>query len=229
MIRIGVTSDLHGNLIEVLPCDLFIIGGDIVPLHCQRDFLKSEEWFNTKFRTWCNNLPVDRIVLIGGNHDFLLERDYKKDIKLYLNNEKVIVLEDELKEISLDNGNIIKIYGSPFCTSFYDWAFMKPDDELKDIYNNIPEGLDILVTHMPPKLNHLGWIPEYAYDAGSKTLAEVILDKKPKMAFCGHIHSGNHNIKKLGNGISVANVSLLDNSYRIKHKPIYIEYNGRKK
>lgn len=29
-------------------------------------------------------------------------------------------------------------------------------------------------------------------NAGNEVLAKAIIDKKPKYAFCGHIHEGNH-------------------------------------
>ena len=36
--------------------------------------------------------------------------------------------------------------------------------------------------------------------------------KKPKYVFCGHIHSGNHNMQEI-NGTFFANVSYVDESY----------------
>lgn len=224
MIKIGVTSDLHGNLPKIEPCDVFFICGDIVDLYCQRSFYKSEEWFRTKFYDWCKEAPVDRIVIIGGNHDFLLYRDYRKP-KLYLDNEKVKILEDKFLIMQLDNGDMLEVYGTPQCKIFGNWAFMKSPELLKNCYDEIPNNVDILITHDAPKIANLGMIQEGYYfgeNAGNPWLADAILDKNPGYAFCGHIHSGNHELTKLSNGTMAANVSLVDEKYNAVYSPMYL-------
>lgn len=55
-------------------------------------------------------------------------------------------------------------------------------------------------------------------NAGNEVLA--IIDKKPKYAFCGHIHEGNHWLLDAG---ETANVSILDDSYDINYEPLYLD------
>jgi hypothetical protein len=41
------------------------------------------------------------------------------------------------------------IFGSPNTIEFFDWAFEKNEEELDQIYSQIPENTDIVVTHGP--------------------------------------------------------------------------------
>ena len=43
--KVTAISDLHGNLIDIEPCDLLLICGDISPLDIQRDYIqKMTKW-----------------------------------------------------------------------------------------------------------------------------------------------------------------------------------------
>ena len=53
--------------------EVMFICGDIVPLEIQNDIKKSRIWFYNDFLNWTNSLPVDKVFIIGGNHDFFLE------------------------------------------------------------------------------------------------------------------------------------------------------------
>lgn len=66
--RIGATSDLHGILPEIEPCELFFICGDIMPLSVQLNMPASLEWLKTEFIPWANNLPCKHVIFIAGNH-----------------------------------------------------------------------------------------------------------------------------------------------------------------
>ena len=76
MMKICGISDMHGNFdFEIKPCDIVLICGDILPLDIQHNLTKSEEWITRFFIPWCINLPCERVVFIGGNHDKLLMKD----------------------------------------------------------------------------------------------------------------------------------------------------------
>ena len=64
---IGV-SDIHGNLIDIPKCDVLCIAGDIINLNDQKNFLKSEHWWKTRFLTWAMKQPCDKIIIVPGNH-----------------------------------------------------------------------------------------------------------------------------------------------------------------
>ena len=42
-------SDLHGNLIDIEPCDTLLLCGDISPLNIQKDYIQMTKWFFNDF------------------------------------------------------------------------------------------------------------------------------------------------------------------------------------
>ena len=63
-----------------------------------------------------------------------------------------------------------------------------------------------------------GWAGK---DAGNPWLADEIMRKQPDYCFCGHIHSGNHELQEI-TGIHLANVSLVGEDYNIHYEPLYL-------
>lgn len=225
--KITAISDLHGNLIEIEPCDTLLICGDISPLDIQRDYIQMTNWFFNDFYEWIYNLPCDYVILTPGNHDFWFEK-FIKASNMYLWDKLCILIHDKAK-ITTEDGKEYTIFGTPYCKDFGRWAFMPGNNKLEELYNEIPENIDILICHDSPLLGYIGNIMEQKDEvypnglpAGNPYLAYAILDKKPKYVLSGHIHSGDHELKEL-EGIKLANVSLLDESYSIAYKPLTFE------
>lgn len=209
--KIAVTSDLHGFLPEIEECDLLLICGDIMPLHYQCNLIASNAWLQTVFLPWCRDCPAKHVVFIAGNHDWFMERRAGTMKEIMQNWSKYNVYYLCNQSIEIDG---LKIFGTPYCKQFGNWAFMRDNEMLKNLYAEIPEGLDILISHDAPDLCGAGDILERdpIVNAGNQILAEAIVEKKPKYAFCGHIHSGNHNLTKNGDTY-VANVSYVNEQY----------------
>lgn len=229
--KICALSDLHGFLIgDIQPCEVILICGDIVPLQMQRNKPQCEKWLKTTFANWVKSLPCEKVVFTAGNHDFVFEN---RDL-LWIN--QIVSFPTEGKATYLDNtwldylgsdGLVYRIYGTPACHQFGNWAFMYSDEKLREIYNTIPENCDILLSHDAPNLNDCGVIPPGRWsstpiNAGNEPLALAIIDKKPKYAFCGHIHEGNHQLTDTGT-TKTANVSILDDAYDINYDPLYLD------
>lgn len=227
--KIAATSDLHGNLPEVEECDILLICGDIFPLWCQSNMIASEEWLLTQFLPWCRDNKAKNVVYIAGNHDFFYERKLAEIQEISLNWRKynIYYLKNELVEVEG-----LKIFGTPYCKIFGRWAFMREPEKLQKYYSEIPEGLDILISHDSPKISNYGKIlaktpwndPSNPIDAGNSWLAEEILKKKPRFSFCGHVHSGDHTLAFINETTEMANVSLVDESYRPTNSILYIDY-----
>ena len=229
--KILATSDTHGNLdkLDLAGVDLAIFAGDIAPLRglSSWDAYDQLKWMNTKFVEFCSKWASTKIVFIPGNHDFfpvIKERfGYKlhgKNLSLSLAPNSTMLI-DQLVEF-----DGFKIYGTPWVPIIsYRWAFEAESDRLKERFSLIPSGVDILVTHTPPRFNHLGVSLEYGADSenfGCSELADEIFKKEPKMCFCGHIHSGDHQMNKLG-ASEVWNVARVNESYDIAYEPLLIE------
>ena len=226
MLKICVISDLHGNLIDIQPCELLLICGDIIPLKIQRNIPQSIKWFKEEFIPWTESLPCEEVVFIAGNHDFFLQSSALEVVNL-IENTKITYLENSYYNYLSKDAKLYKIYGTPDCHQFGNWAFMYSDEYLKDSYSRIPENCDIIITHDAPKLNNLGLVPPNIYhsdfiDAGNEILAEAVLSKHPNFIFNGHIHEGNHNLTDI-DGIKMANVSILHDNYQIFYEPLYLE------
>lgn len=229
--RICVTSDLHGILPKIEePCNVVLICGDIMPLCMQRNIPQSEKWLKTTFAEWVNDLPCESVIMVGGNHDFALANMYRQPLKISSiltqpTNGKLKLLDNEETHITDENGKDYTIWGTPYCKIFGNWAYMYEPETLIKAYESMPEKCDIVISHDAPKLCGLGEIHNGAWagtNAGNPWLADEILRKHPKYTFCGHIHSGEHNLQTLDD-MKMANVSLVDESYVKYFNPLYLD------
>ena len=233
--KIIAISDLHGYLPVLEDFDLLLIAGDVCPVECHiRQY--QEEWLRDEFTNWINGLQYrdafSRVVMIAGNHDFALESISEKKKGEWLSNIKdnrLVYLDNEeytFEYLDVNGIKQIKIFGCPYCKVFGRWAFMR--ENLDKYYSPIPEDVDILITHDAADINNLGLIQmgrQAGTNAGNAVLAEHLMRVKPKYYFCGHIHSGNHNLEEV-DGIKMANVSLMDENYTPANMPLIIEDYG---
>ena len=226
-------SDLHGELPQAHDvAEVTLICGDIVPLRMQRNIPQSKKWLETEFTYWALNWPSERIYFIGGNHDFLFDGHYTNNEALQLKSKtdgKLWYLDGTMIiEHIANDGQYYTIFGTPYCHIFGNWAFMREDENLRELYKFIPDGCDILISHDAADINNLGlvppnvWHPSSSINAGNKVLAEAVKEKKPKYYFCGHIHEGNHHVTEI-DGTTMTNVSLLDDSYQMVYEPLYLD------
>lgn len=224
-------SDFHGELPHAKESsEITLICGDIVPLSIQRNISESKLWLKIEFAYWARNWPCDKIFFIAGNHDFVFDghMSYNDIMELSINsNNKLWYLQNNSIIYTDKEGKDYTIFGTPYCHIFRKWAFMLPDEELAIKYADIPENVDILLSHDAADINNLGlvppniWHPE-SLNVGNIILAEAVKLKKPKYYFCGHIHDGNHKVETIDNTL-MANVSLLNDSYQISYEPLYLD------
>lgn len=232
--KICIISDLHGILPEIrYNVDILCICGDIIPNNIQYNFDESIKWLQNDFINWTNNIPVKKIIMVWGNHDFIGEHLYNSYIfnqskYIFGNNSNIHILCDKSVEIYG-----IKFYGTSWCPDLKQWAFYGPNIFLNTIYLKIPKDIDILLTHCPPKVGQQGIVLEpgndflknYGCEELDNAINKIFKDKKSKTyIFSGHIHSGNHEYEMKNNCI-YRNVSLLDENYNYKYYPLYIDYN----
>lgn len=226
--KICAISDLHGTLPEIKECDLCLIAGDIVPLDIQRDRTQSIVWLFKTFLPWLKELPCQEVFIVAGNHDFEMEKNYPIMKALeYLSNFKLTYLKNDCAIFRANDEQNIKVYGSPQCHKFGNWAFMHEESFLEGLYDCVDDDIDIWLTHDTPALGDLDLLPPSQWNpepihAGGKSLAAAIERIKPRYVFCGHLHTCKDKYLKV-NKTEVYNVSILNNSYAHVYEPTYVE------
>lgn len=224
--KVCAISDMHGQYdFNIDPVDILFICGDIIPLKIQNYSKESKKWFKDVFIQWCKNQPVNDIYFIGGNHDWWIFRHPEQVKECCKEVSNLHYLLDEEAIYMNEDGTIYKIYGTPWCHQFGDWAFMGySDDALAQKFMNIGGDIDFLITHDAPygvsDICNTFWNP--GEHIGSHGLAYMISQRQPKYNFHGHLHSSNHNCEMLGN-TKVYNVSLLNENYNMEYYPLYLE------
>jgi|WetSurSiteA1Bulk_404760.scaffolds.fasta_scaffold06411_4 Icc-related predicted phosphoesterase len=210
--KIVAFSDIHGQQNKQLtewfnnnPADLLLFAGDLQ---------RNQTDFGMNFVAWVHSLPYTKKVLVFGNHD-----GNSADVMNFIKNNNltdIVFLNNE--SITVDG---IKIFGSPHSVLYGSWWFMMKDEELASLWKKIPDDTDILITHGPP----LGILDDTidGFTTGSKTLLRRVFElQQLKYHIFGHIHE-SHGKREIGER-TFMNVSLLDEQYRFKNKPVIFDY-----
>ena len=220
--RIICMSDPHGlhRKVELPEGDLLVCAGDLT--------VSGELSAILDFSTWLKEQAAigkfGVAVVIAGNHDFTFDpttnrqswwhpydskaEEWTKEAAIYLNDSGAEVMG-------------LKVWGSPIQPTFHDWAFNRDRGlPIKEHWQLIPDGLDILITHGPP----LGFLDrpfgKYA-PVGCADLALKVTEAKPRLHVFGHIHGG-YGVSTF-NGTTFVNASVINEAYKVVNPPIVIE------
>lgn len=157
---------------------------------------------------------LDDLPTLGNAKEDIVEAVQTSNIRGVLTN--CTYVQDELLEIWG-----IRIYGTPWQPEFCNWAFNIPRGQpCLDKWNQIPDDIDILITHTPP-LGH-GDLCCSGVRAGCVELLNSIQKRiKPKYHVFGHIHEG-YGITSDGRVIYV-NASTCDINYLPNNPPIVFD------
>ena len=133
IVCISDTHEKHRQL-KLPKGDVLIHAGDFTWVGKEKPTLDFLDWFESQ--------PFKHKILVSGNHDFYFEHgrnleQLKGRSFHYLFNSELVLGK-------------IRIWGSPFTPEFMNWAFMGTPSTLKPVWDKIPMGLDILITHGPP-------------------------------------------------------------------------------
>jgi len=232
-IRIVVISDTHGLHRELaLPSgDILVHAGDFSNAGEQEQIFDLATWFGT--------LPHQAKVVIAGNHDITMDKDYyagRGQERFHANmnmsrsdRERKV---DEVRKGLVSAGTCLYLedqaasvcgissYGSPWQPEFCDWAFnLARGAECRDKWKQIPQETDMLITHGPP-LGH-GDKNSERVSVGCADLADRIKHVKPRLHLFGHVHEG-YGCTADGQTLYV-NASNCDHSYRTSHLPIVVD------
>lgn len=208
---IKVFSDTHNDHDQLVDteCDILI--------HCGDACIKGNYSEGRSFLEWFVKQPAKYKILVPGNHD--------KKIKTH---PDLISLAKEYGIIVLNDGYIelmgLKMYGGSFVPS-WERDTGKPRfkfDYAESRWKDVPEGLDILITHVPPRTimdrNRKG------FPCGCPLLYKRVNKVKPKLHLFGHIHEEQRKVL-VSNEITFVNCCNKDRNYFTNYtNPITIEY-----
>jgi len=137
------------------------------------------------FLDWYSKLNIQYKIFVAGNHDTSIEKGLvtKGDFRA----SGIIYLENEGIEIEG-----LKIWGSSCTPTFGQWAFMKAREKIDRLWQHIPDGTDVLITHGPPKgILDQSYSRDGVYErCGCNALKKHVLYRvKSKLMCFGHIHN----------------------------------------
>jgi predicted phosphohydrolase len=204
--RIVCISDTHGlhDQVDVPPGDILIHAGDLTRTGDLDDVVL--------FSDWLGQLPHRHKIVIAGNHDWAFERQPERARALLLG---CIYLEDQ--ETTVEG---LRIWGSPWQPWFFDWAFnLERGPEIRAKWDLIPEGIDLLITHGPPRGQGDWTINNEA--AGCVDLLDAVARVRPRWHVFGHIHEG-YGISE-ADGTTFINASICTVGYQPTNKPIVFD------
>lgn len=227
--RILATSDLHGRLPEIEPCDVLVLAGDICPdfpdkagkyTLLDKGGSQQADWLNTTFRDWITPIAGrgTAVVAIWGNHDFVGEKWSSFDVNLPWN-----LLQDD--GVRIDG---VTFWGTPWVPGLKRWAFYAGPDALKARSEMIPEGVDVLISHGPPRGYgdrlcdfHASLHAPDPRNIGDPYLHTELHRIAPAFVICGHIHE-DRGVHRHPSGAVVHNVSHVDCNYEDPSPPTEI-------
>ncbi|WP_216614716.1 metallophosphatase domain-containing protein [Methylomonas sp. ZR1] len=199
-------SDLHNidPYYDVPDGDILIIAGDICEIGNDEEISE----FDT-FLSFQNHAVK---IVIAGNHDFTFQDYTPKNAKKLLKHG--IYLEDSGIDIYG-----VKFWGSPWQPWFGGWAFNLPrGQKLADVWAQIPDDTDVLITHSPP----FGILDVVNGEhVGCNDLTMALKRIRPRLHVFGHIHQGYGMTER--NGTTYVNASLRDEEYKLVNQPIVVD------
>lgn len=202
--RLVILSDTHSLHRQVIvpPGDVLIHAGDLTR-HGGLDELRD-------LNAWLGELPHPHKLVIAGNHDWDLQWEPDETRQLLSN-------ATYLCDSSVAIGGLT-FYGSPWTPSI-GWAFSRGPMALQYHWAELPDGIDVLISHGPP----LGALDQNrkGEHLGDGALAEAVLRIRPRIHCFGHIHEG---YGRIGNGTTTfVNASVCTIQYEPINPPIVID------
>ncbi|KAL2261857.1 hypothetical protein VTK26DRAFT_3149 [Humicola hyalothermophila] len=182
-VSIVCISDTHNSQPKLPAGDILIHAGDLTQSGSFQELQAAISWLRAQLH------PVK--IVVAGNHDLLLEpskdnggaTDKAAAERKAIDWGDIVYLENAETTVTCANGRRLRIYGSPRTPRHGNWAFQYPRDQ--DVWmGTIPDGVDVLVTHGPPR-GHLDLLR-----LGCVHLLRELWRARPKLHVFGHIHGG---------------------------------------
>jgi len=183
-IRVVCLSDTHTQTFPIPDGDILIHAGDLTNNGTVSDIQAQVDWLSS--------LPHPHKFGIAGNHDTYLDPRSRATLP---NDEQVKTidwkavnyLQHSGKSLKFDNGRKISLWGAPQIPKCggSDFAFQY-EVGLDAWTGTLPDKVDILITHTPPKFHRdlsSPWL-------GCQFLLSSVWKLRPTLHVFGHVHAG---------------------------------------
>ena len=135
------------------------------------------------FFSWYQSLEIPTKIFIPGNHSTAVENGIVRP-------EEYPTIQFLVHQAYQWQG--LRIFGSPYTPWFFEWAYNIKRPELEPLWAEIPAGIDVLITHGPPK-GILDVTRDYRskelIHIGSRSLTRHVLERiRPRIHAFGHLH-----------------------------------------
>ena len=166
--------------------DLEVPRADAV-IHCGDEANVRKPWLNSleakPFFRWFSELDIETKIFVPGNHSTAFAEGLIKP-------EEYPSIRFLIQESMTFAG--LHVFGKPYKPAFFDWAYMKPREEINVLWDTIPNNVDILISHGPPKgIRDVtrDWRTKAPIYVGSKSLMRQVNERiKPRIHAFGHLH-----------------------------------------
>jgi len=205
--RLTIISDTHGEQDKLgrLSGDVLIHCGDMFNMFNQSDddFDRMDAWFGEH--------DFDLILCTGGNHDFELQKRSSYVDSPFKN---AVYLEGSSH---VHKG--ITFFGAPWMPDLFGQAFFTKGQELSKKWSDIPDNVDVLITHTPPA--GILDVSSRGRTLGCQHLLAAVERTQPTIHCFGHVHasSGVHKNHKT----TFVNAALVDSQYKLSRQAYEIE------
>lgn len=199
-ITVTCISDTHSKFPKVPPAgELLIHAGDLTNSGTLNSIQQTVDWLKSLQKPWPGSSDGYRyIVVIAGNHDSFFDERSRSihDTKTSkpprgrkIEWGKILYLQHDSITLTFPGDRKLKIHGAPQIPKCGGKEFAFQYERGQDAWSNtIPDDVDILVTHNPPK-----WHLDIAQNGGLGDEHELkeCWRVKPTLHVFGHIHSGH--------------------------------------
>jgi len=212
-LRVVCISDTHHNNLDDMPeGDVLIHAGDITRYGKEEHVVAFNEWVGRQRQL----RGYRHVLVVRGNHEnsFPFEGKTSNKTNRPLSSLLTNVTYLEQRGVELEGG--YRVFGTRFCNPTMDLELEHP------FFSEIPDGLDILITHGPPKGFLDGGTKNSSF--GCPSLLEFIRLKRPRLVVFGHIHYGYGMVQGTGDfeGITFVNASICREHGNPANAPIVI-------
>lgn len=223
-VKVVCISDTHTyhKSVEVPDGDILVHAGDSTFMGREAEIVAVGYWMRRQ--------PHKYKFIISGNHDWGFQTNPEQakgwlygthnfEEQQRIEDKGFYYLQDRLVTVNVD-GRAVQVYGSPWQPWFHDWAFnLQRGAEIKEKWDLIPTGIDILITHGPP---HTFMDKVYRGElVGCEELLAAVKRTSPKLHVFGHIHEGYG--QETVEGTTFVNASSCTAGYSPTNKPIVVE------